>query len=343
MGSPLKYRPLGRTGVQLSSLGLGTWSFGAEADEAESSKMFRASVDRGINFFDTADVYGNGVSEEILGRQIQGIRDELVIATKVYGATGDGVNSGGLSRRHLSRAIEASLKRLGTDRVDIYFMHQFDERTPIEETLRGMEDLVRRGLILYPGVSNWAAWQIATALGVSALRNLTRIEVIQPMYSLVKRQAEVELLPLADTEDLCVTPYSPLGSGILTGKYRGGVIPADSRLGSNPLHADRYADPQYHAVAGRFDAFARNMGVHPATLAVSWVASHPSVTAPILGARNLEQLIPSLNSVTFQMTSAMRDEITALSPRLPSPTDQTEKPQESTRVKHDSAQHTAST
>lgn len=208
----MHYRTVGRTGVRVSSLCLGTMSFGDTADEGEAKRMFGRALAAGINFFDCADVYAAGRAEEILGRLIAGMRDELVITSKVFGRTGEDPNARGLSRRHMTRAVEASLKRLGTDRLDFYFVHQFDPDTPIEETLRGLHDLVRRGLILYPAVSNWAAWQIMKAQGVAAREHLTRFELMQPMYNLVKRQAEVELLPMARSEQLGVIPYSPLGA-----------------------------------------------------------------------------------------------------------------------------------
>ena len=193
----MEYVTVGGTGVRVSPLCFGTMSFGSEADEATSGEMFARCRDAGINFFDTANVYGGGASETILGKLIAGSRDDLVITSKVFFPTGSDVNAGGLSRRHITRAVEDSLTRLGTDRLDFYFVHNFDERTPIEETVRTLDDLQAQGKILYPAVSNWAAWQIATALGVAAREHLARFELIQPMYNLVRRQAEVEILPLA--------------------------------------------------------------------------------------------------------------------------------------------------
>ncbi|MEZ4633918.1 MAG: aldo/keto reductase [Caldilineaceae bacterium] len=202
----MNYVLLGRTGVRVSELCFGTMSFGDIADEAESKKMFNRCLDVGINFFDCANVYAGGRSEEILGDLIQGVRDELVITSKVFGQTGKDVNARGLSRRNMKLAVEASLRRLKTDRLDLYFVHQFDKDTPIEEVVRGLDDLVQEGKILYPAVSNWAAWQIMKALGTSAREGLSRFQCIQPMYNLVKRQVEVEILPLALEEDLAVIP-----------------------------------------------------------------------------------------------------------------------------------------
>ncbi len=229
----MEYRLLGKTGVKVSALCFGTMSFGGDADYQTSSEMFSRCLDAGINFFDCANVYGRGRSEEILGELMAGVRDDLVITSKVRMPMGDGVNDYGLSRRHIMMQVEASLKRLNTDRLDVYFVHHFDKDAAIEETLRALDDLVSQGKILYPGVSNWSAWQIAKALGVSAARGLARFEVIQPMYSLAKRQAEVEILPLALSEQMGVIPYSPLGGGLLTGKYTTN-FPAGLRQAGRP-------------------------------------------------------------------------------------------------------------
>jgi aryl-alcohol dehydrogenase-like predicted oxidoreductase len=320
----MDHRPLGRTGIRVSSLCLGTMAFGGLADEAESKRMYTLARDAGVDFVDTADVYNAGRAEEIVGRLIAHERDRIVLTSKVFGRMGDGPNDRGLSRRHIVQAVEASLRRLGTDRLDVYFVHQFDGDTPIDETLRALDDLVRRGLVLYPAVSNWAAWQIAMALGVSAREGLARFEVIQPMYNLVKRQVEVEILPLAQAADLGVIPYSPLAAGLLLGRYPRGERPAEGRLVENAMYAKRYARELESDTAERFVAYARERGVHPATLAVAWVGSHPAVTAPILGARSAEQLGPSLAAADFVMTSEMRDEITGLSPFVPPAHDRAE-------------------
>jgi aryl-alcohol dehydrogenase-like predicted oxidoreductase len=320
----MQYRTLGRTGVQVSRLCLGTMSFGGDADEAASAAMYRRAREAGINFVDTADVYGRGRAEEILGALIAGKRDELVIASKVHFPMGTGVNERGLSRRHLQLAVEASLRRLGTDRLDLYFVHGFDELTPMDETLRALDDLVHAGKILYPAVSNWAAWQIARALGISAGERLAPFACVPPMYSLIKRQAEVEILPMAQAEGLGVISYSPLASGMLTGKYGAGDRPEVGRLLVNQVHVRRYADPIYLEVTDRFVAHARDRGVHPASLAVAWVMAHPAITAPIIGARNVEQLDASLGALEIAMTPEWRAEIAALSPEPPPATDRSE-------------------
>lgn len=315
---------VGSTGVRVSPLCFGAMSFGTEADERVSAEMFHRVRESGINFFDTADVYGQGASEQILGGLIADCRDEVVIASKVFYPTSQDVNAQGLSRRHIVRAVEASLTRLGTEWIDFYFVHAFDERTPIEETLRALDDLQRQGKILYPAVSNWAAWQIAKAQGISAKEGLARFELIEPMYNLVKRQAEVEILPLAAAENMGVITYSPLGAGLLTGKYGVGKRPESGRLVDNARYADRYGMDSDFATADRFTAFAREIAVKPATLAVAWAMSHPAVTAPIIGARNLPQLADSLAALEVEMTDELREEISALSPTPAPATDRTE-------------------
>jgi len=317
----MKYRVLGRTGVQVSQLCFGTMSFGGDADPQESARMYRACREAGINFFDTADQYNKGRSEEILGELVRGERDSLVIATKCFNPTGADVNARGSSRRHVSRALEASLKRLGTDRVEILFLHHFDALTPLEEQMRALEDLVRAGKVLYPAVSNFAAWQTQAALGVQERSGGARLQAIQPMYNLVKRQAEVELLPMAAANGLSVFPYSPAAGGLLSGKYSDNQT---GRLTTNKMYQARYGEAWAHETAARLADFCRKRELHPMSAAVAWVGSHPAVTAPIVGARSLEQLRASLDSVKIDMTPALRAEIAALSRTPPPATDRLE-------------------
>ncbi|MEZ4709656.1 MAG: aldo/keto reductase [Caldilineaceae bacterium] len=320
----MQYKLLGKTGVKVSQLCFGTMSFGGDADEATSAAMFKRCRDAGINFFDTANVYSGGRSEEILGRLMKGSRDELVITSKVFGAVGQDVNARGLSRRHIIKAVEDSLRRLNTDRLDLYFVHQHDYNTPIEETVGVLDDLVRQGKIVYPAVSNWSAWQTAKALGIAERKNQARFECMQPMYSLAKRQAEVELLPLAQSEQIGVIPYSPLGGGLLTGKYTTANRPASGRLVENQMYIKRYQENLFYEVAERFTNYAQEKNMHPATLAVAWAMTHPAVTAPIIGARNLEQLESSLAALDVKMTPEWRAQISALSPEPPPATDRSE-------------------
>jgi aryl-alcohol dehydrogenase-like predicted oxidoreductase len=300
---------------------MGTWSFGGEADEEAAKAMFHRCRHVGINVFDCADVYQDGRSEEILGRLIAGCRDEVVITSKVYFSTGAHVNAAGASRRHIIASVEGSLQRLGTDVIDIYFIHRFDERTSLEETLRALEQLVSQGKILYAAASNFAAWQVAKALGISARYGWMGFKCIQPMYNLVKRQAEVEILPMAAADNLGVITYSPLGGGLLTGKYGKSRRPTSGRLVENEIYQNRYGSEWMYEVAERFAEFASAHGFDPVALAVAWVGSHPAVTAPIIGARNVEQLEGSLGAAEVKMTPALRAEISSLSRTPPPATD----------------------
>jgi aryl-alcohol dehydrogenase-like predicted oxidoreductase len=320
----MEYRILGGTGVKVSRLCFGVMSFGGDADEATSAAMFKRCREAGINFFDCANAYAGGRSEEILGRLIATERNDLVITTKVASPMGRGVNDRGLSRRHIMMQVEASLRRLQTDRIDLLFVHHFDADTPMEETLRALDQLVQQGKVLYLGVSNWAAWQIAKSHGIAARAGLARFECIQPMYNLTKRQAEVEILPFALSENVGVIPYSPLGGGLLSGKYTTTARPTGARLVQNQMYAKRYAEEFYYETAERFTTYAQEKGIHPATLAVAWVMHHPAITAPIIGARSVAQLEASLDAVNVPMTPAWRAEIAALSYEPPPATDRTD-------------------
>ena len=317
----MKFKPLGRSGVQVSELCFGTMSFGGDADEATSAAMYQACREAGINFFDCADQYNGGRSEQILGKLMQGHRDDLVITTKCFNPVSDDINARGTSRRHVVRALEASLKRLGTDRVDVLFLHQFDRRTPIDEQMRALEDVVRSGKVLYPAVSNYAVWQVQQALGVQQEQGWARLQVIQPMYNLVKRQAEVEILPMAQANGVGVIPYSPGAAGLLSGKYSG---QATGRLKTNKMYEARYGEEWVFEVAEKFVAYCGARNLNPVATAVAWVGAHPGVTAPIIGARNLEQLRDSLASVNVEMSAAMRAEIGDLSRTPPPATDRLE-------------------
>lgn len=322
--SAMEYRFLGKTGVRISKLVFGTMSFGGDADEATSAALFGRCRDAGINFFDCADVYAKGRSEEILGKLVAGCRDEVVISTKAYFPTSADQNARGSSRLHLVRAVEASLRRLGTDRVDVFFLHRFDDVTALEETLHALETLVRQGKILYPAVSNFSAWQTAKALGVATCAGWAPVVASQPMYNLLKRQAEVEILPHARAEGLGVLTYSPLAGGLLSGKYGVGKAPERGRLQDNAMYKTRYGAPSNFEIADAFTALAAELGQHPATLAIAWVAAQPGVTAPLIGARSLEQLEPCLAAAELALDAELLGRIGALSPEPPPATDRNE-------------------
>jgi aryl-alcohol dehydrogenase-like predicted oxidoreductase len=320
----LEYRYLGSTGIKVSRLCFGTMSFGDQADAVMSGKLFNKAREAGINFFDCANSYAKGESEKILGGLIQNCRDELVVTSKVFNPMGNGVNDRGSSRRHITKAIDSSLLKLKTDYLDIYFLHQNDPATPLEETFSALNDLVHKGKIHYIGVSNFSAWQVEKSLGVCDKNGWQKIHCIQPMYNLVKRQAEVEILPMAKEEKLGVITYSPLGGGLLTGKYESGGSLNKGRLVENEQYGKRYGNKWMHESSKNFCDFAKKNGYHPASLAVAWVAFNDSVSAPIIGAGNPEQLQPSLDSLNIPMTKELYQEITAFTP-TPSPaTDRSE-------------------
>jgi aryl-alcohol dehydrogenase-like predicted oxidoreductase len=320
----MKYVNLGTTGVQVSELCLGTMTFGKEADRPTSAAIYRRCREAGINFFDCADVYSSGEAERILGDLITGERHQLILTTKIGGSMGAGPNREGLSRRHILQECEESLKRLNTDWIDVYFAHRFDPLVPVEESLQAFDMLVQQGKVRYIGVSNWAAWQVAGALGVCALKGFQPIRVIQPMYNLVKRQAEVELLPLAQDAGLGVMAYNPLGGGVLTGKY--GLRPdkAAGRLAENAMYRKRYAEEWMFAAAQGLKVIGDAVGISPVSLAVAWVARHPSVTCPIIGARSTEQLEPTLKAPEIQLTAELYQRLSALAPSPPPATDRSE-------------------
>ncbi|MCU0602772.1 MAG: aldo/keto reductase [Desulfobacterales bacterium] len=308
----------------MSELCLGTMTFGKEADRQTSAAIYRRCREAGINFFDCANVYSSGEAERILGGLITGERHRLIITTKVGGSMGAGPNREGLSRRHILQECEESLQRLNTDWVDVYFAHRFDPLVPMEESLHAFEMLVQQGKVRYIGVSNWAAWQIAGALGVCALKGFQPIRVIQPMYNLVKRQAEVELMPLAQNAGLGVMAYNPLGGGVLTGKY--GLAPEKStgRLADNAMYRKRYAEAWMFEAAQGLKAIGDEVGMSPVSLAVAWVARHPAVTCPIVGARSVEQLEPALKAPEIQLTAERYERLSALAPSPPPATDRSE-------------------
>lgn len=320
----MMYRRLGKTGLRVSRLGLGTMSFGGDADAATAGAIFGRCRDVGINLFDCADVYAGGESERILGRLLADCRDEVVLTTKAYFPTGTGPNDRGSSRYHLTRAVEASLKRLGTDRIDLFFLHRFDDHCDLEESLRAVDAMVRQGKILYVGVSNFSAWETMKAVGICERLGLSPITCVQPMYNLVKRQAEVEILPMARAEGIGVMPYSPLGGGLLSGKYGRDKQPESGRIVDTPFYAVRYGAEANFEVAEAFTALAAELELDPVALAIAWVAAHPAVTAPLIGARNLEQLEGALGALDVNMHQQLRICIGALSPTPPPATDRSE-------------------
>jgi aryl-alcohol dehydrogenase-like predicted oxidoreductase len=305
----MQLRYLGNTGLKVSSLCLGTMTFGpnewgvGSLDEADCKRLVDISLDKGVNFFDTADVYSAGQSEVLLGRCLSGRRDQVVVATKVRGAMGTGPNDVGLSRRHILSACEASLKRLGTDYIDLYQVHCWDSGTPLEETLGALDDLVHQGKIRYFGCSNFQAWQICKALWTSDRLRLQRFVSVQPYYSLAGRDIERELVPLCRDQGLAILPWSPLAGGLLSGKYRRGQErPAEARL-TDPTRDFLRTDPEkVHNIVDVLDAVGHEVGASPAQVAIAWLLHRPAVTSVILGARRAGQLEDTLRSADVRLT-----------------------------------------
>ncbi|MFQ1699566.1 aldo/keto reductase [Loktanella agnita] len=291
-----------RSGAAVSRLTFGTMQFGGTADADESRAMFDAARAAGITHFDTAVGYTGGASETLLGRFIKATRDDIYLATKVG-------YRGGASRENITRHFDTCRKQLNEDAVDLLYMHRFDPNTPLEETFSTLAELQSTGAIRHIGVSNYAAWQVMKAQAVAQSLG-TRIDVIQPMHSLVKRQAEVEIFPMAQDQDIQIIPYSPLGGGLLTGKYASG---GTGRLTEDERYKARYDQAWMHDTAQALSTLAETLGVAPATLAVAWVMAHPARPAPIISARSVAQLQPSLAAQRFDMSPALYAQITALS------------------------------
>jgi aryl-alcohol dehydrogenase-like predicted oxidoreductase len=307
----MRYRPLGGTGTVVSTLCLGTMTFGNESDEKTSHAQLDRFAERGGNFVDTADVYSHGISEEIIGRWLTArpaLRDQMVIATKGRFPMGDGPNDHGLTRTHLSRALEASLRRLSVDTIDLYQAHAWDPITPIEETLRFFDDAVRAGKIRYIGVSNFIGWQLQKAAMLADLRGLAPIVTLQPQYNLLARDIEFELVDVCRNQNIGILPWSPLAGGWLTGKYRRDQVPTGaSRLGDDPergmeAYARRNAQERTWRIIETVRQVAEGRAVTMSQVALAWVADRPAVTSVILGARTLEQLDDNLAAAGLHLS-----------------------------------------
>ena len=302
----MEYRRLGETGLMVSELCLGCMTFGREADEEASKDLVARFLEAGGNFIDTADVYENGVSEEITGRAIREVRDDVVLATKVRFPMGEGPNDVGLSRKHVTKGCEDSLRRLGTDYIDLYQVHCWDAVTPLEETLSALTDLVRAGKVRYVGVSNFAAWQIMKGVALSDALGFERFVSLQPQYSLIERNVEYEILPACLEEGLGVIPWSPLGGGFLSGKYRRGEEPPEgSRIAGAVEDMDEYWDRRATGRNWRtldvIGEIADETGRSYAQIALNWLLRQPAVTAPIVGARTVDQLEDNLGAAGWAL------------------------------------------
>ena len=300
----MEYRRLGSSGLRVSEIGLGSNNFGWRIDEQTSIGVINHAVDMGVNFIDTADVYGRGQSEEFVGKAVKDKRSQVIIATKFASPMGEGPNDRGGSRYYIVKAVEASLRRLQTEYIDLYQMHRADPATPIEETLRALDDLVRAGKVRYIGCSNFAAWQLCEALWTSEVNNLESFVTVQPQYNLLNRSIEQELAPCCQAYGVGVIPYSPLASGFLTGKYRRGEeVPAGTRLGSNPAMQSRVLTDGNFDMLAKLEAFAAERGHSMGELAIAWLLSRPWLSTVIAGATKIEQVSANVAAAEWKLSA----------------------------------------
>ena len=310
----MEYRRLGDTGLMVSELCLGCMTFGREADEEASKGLVARFLEAGGNFIDTADVYSKGISEEITGRAIKGVRDDVVLATKVFFPMGEGPNDTGLSRKHITQGCEDSLRRLGTDYIDLYQVHCWDSATPLKETLSALTDLVRSGKVRYIGVSNFTGWQLMRSLAVSESHGFERFVCLQPQYSLVERNIEREILPVCLEEGLGVIPWSPLGGGFLSGKYRRGEEPPRGSRISEAVESmeeywNRRATERNWATIDVVGRISEETDKSYAQISLNWLLRQEGVTAPIIGARTIEQLEDNLGASGWELDEQQVDEL----------------------------------
>jgi len=313
----VELRSLGRSGLKVSAMGLGGNPFGTTVDGDDAIAVIRCALDAGVNFIDTADVYTGGRSEELVGQAVAGRRGEVVVATKAGAPMGKGPDERGLSRRWLMRAVEDSLRRLATDYIDLYQAHVPDDDTPLEETLRTMDDMVHQGKVRYLGCSNHAAWQLTRAVGLSERLGLVGWVSVQPYFNLLVSLSDPTLLDACRALGIGVIPYRPLASGILTGKYQRGHEPEPgTRAGDLPFIRREVTEARL-TVVDRLQAWAEERGHTPAELAIAWLLAHPEVSTVIVGARRPEQVLANARAVTWKLTPEERDEVTQLARMTP--------------------------
>ncbi|PJD93442.1 MAG: aldo/keto reductase [Parachlamydia sp.] len=323
----MEYRQLGRSGLKVPVLSFGTATFGGSneffkkwgnTDVKEASKLINICLEAGVNLFDTADVYSEGKSEEILGKALKGIRDRVLISTKTTFPMGEGPNDKGSSRFHIIQACEASLKRLGTDHIDIYFMHGFDALTPVDETLGALDHLIQQGKVRYIGCSNFSGWHLMKSLATSEKDRFARYVVYQGYYSLIGRDYEEELMPLGIDQGVCLMVWSPLGWGRLTGKIRRGKPLPPGRLKSGGSAGGPPIDDEYlYSVVDVLDEISQATGKTVSQVALNWLLQRPTVTNIVLGARNEEQLRQNLGAVGWNLTAKQMAKLDAVSKRSP--------------------------
>jgi 1-deoxyxylulose-5-phosphate synthase len=308
----MEYRQLGSAGVRVSVIGLGGNTFGRYADAESTAQIVGRALDLGVNFIDTADVYGLGQSEELLGKALRGHRHEALVATKVGMQVGDGPNDVGSSRRRVIEGCYASLRRLGTDWIDLYQIHAFDPHTSMQETLEALDDLVRAGKVRYIGCSNYAAWQVARSVSISEREHLARYVTVQPEYNLLQRDVERELVPCCLELGLGIIPYFPLAAGVLTGKYKPGEPPPEGTRGYNNPRFERRLQRETLEIVQRLDAWARERGHSVGELALAWLVTRPAVCTVIAGTTRPEQVEANVRAGEWKLTPEDMQEVERL-------------------------------
>ncbi len=308
----MQYRSLGNTGLKVSAIGLGTNQFGGKVSFEAVRDILDAALDAGINFLDTADVYQKGRSEESIGAALKGRRARFIIATKFYHPTGEGPNQRGASRRHIMEAVEASLRRLNTDYIDLYQIHRWDAETPLEETLRALDDLIRAGKVRYIGASNYTAWQLATANAAARANGWTPFATIQPHYHMLERGIEAELIPACVYHGIGILPYFPLAGGFLTGKYRPGQPAPPGSRGESSAYVQRYMTAENYARLENLRAFARERGHTLGELAHAWLLAQPQVCSVISGATRVEHIQANAAAEAWRLSAEDLEAIEAI-------------------------------
>jgi aryl-alcohol dehydrogenase-like predicted oxidoreductase len=299
----MQYRKLGRSGLKVSAIGLGTNQFGGKVDQKMTKDILSAALEAGVNFIDTADTYQDGRSEEYIGSALAGKRSRALIATKVYSKVGEGPNDRGASRHHIMAGVEASLRRLGTDYIDLYQIHVWDEETPIDETLRALDDLLHAGKVRYIGASNFSAWQLTWANALAELRSWTKFVSIQPHYHLFERGIEAELIPACQYFDIGILPYFPLAGGFLTGKYKQGEPAPPGSRGETSQYVQRYMAPDNYARLDQLTAFAQQRGHSLNELAHAWLLAQPQISSVISGATRVEHVQANAAAGEWDLTA----------------------------------------
>ncbi|MDO8750179.1 MAG: aldo/keto reductase [Dehalococcoidia bacterium] len=306
----MEYRRLGNSGLEVSVVGLGTNNFGWRMDAQQADKVIHQAIELGINLLDSSNSYGRGLSEEHIGKSIKGMRSKVVLATKVSSSTSDGPNQRGTSRKHIMEEVEKSLTRLGTDYIDLYQIHYPDYDTPIEETLRTLDDLVRQGKVRYIGCSNYAAWRVAEAIWTSRALHLETFVSAQPEYNMLDRRAERELVPCCQAYGLGILPYYPLSSGFLTGKYhRGQPVPEGTRLSGNSRAQERTLTGSNFDLLERLAAFAVEREHTMVELAIAWLLATPAVSSVIAGATKPEQVVDNAKAAPWHLTPQEKQQV----------------------------------